>query len=368
MTLPQLPSGLAGLLTDLREFVAAVRFARPELLWLLLVLPGLAALDWYAAVRRRWAATLIGRPGAVAGLRTDPHPRRRWLGLLYPLGWAALVLGLAGPRWGTSDTPGAAVGRDVVLVIDLSRSMSAQDLSANSAARWEAARDAARDLLDHLARRGGHRVAVVAFAARPTLLVPLTTDTDHARAVIEELDGRLPPPECRPGPDPDLGSGTRIGAALTLAVAAHDDPRFRGAQDIILLSDGDDPAADDREWARGADAARAADIPVHTVGLGNPTAGAEVWGDDGPVHDEGGRAVLTKLNEPLLRQLAAETRGLYLAARRDPARLGEFYRGQIEPGPSRDVVVDDIPQPKERYPWFLAPAAALFAVGWLRGR
>lgn len=367
MTFPQLPSGLAGLLTDLREFVAAVRFARPELLWLLLVLPVLAIVDRYAVVRRRRAAALIGRPGAVAGLRTDPRPGRRWLGLLYPVGWAALVLGLAGPRWGTSDDPGAAVGRDVVVVLDLSRSMLAQDLSTGGGARWEAARDAARDLLDHLGRRGGHRVAVVAFAARPTLLVPLTTDTDHARAAVEELDGRLPPPECRPGPaDVDLPSGTRIGAALAAAVAAHD-PRFPGSQDIILISDGDDPA-EDREWALGVDAARKADIPVHAVGIGNPAAGAEVWGDDGPVHDADGKAIVSRLDEPLLRQLAAETRGLYLAARQDPARLGEFYRTRIEPRPSRLVSDDAIPQPEERYPWFLAPAAALFAVGWLRGR
>lgn len=366
MSFPSLPPGLAGLLADLREFVLAVRFARPELLWLLLVLPLLAVVDRYAAVRRRRAAALVGRPGAVAGLRTDPRLRRRWLGLLYPLGWAALVLGLAGPRWGTSDDPGLAVGRDVVVVIDLSRSMLAQDLSTGSAARWEAARDAARDLLDHLARRGGHRVAVVAFAARPVVLVPLTTDIDHARAAVEELDGKLPPPECRPvAGDPAQTSGTRIGAALAAAVAAHD-PRFPGSQDVILISDGDDPA-DDREWAAGADAARQADIPVHTVGIGNPLAGAQVWTDDGPVHD-GPDEVLSRMNEGLLRQLAAETRGQYLPARQDPVRLGAFYREQIEPRPSRAVSDDALPQPKERYPWFLAPAAALFAVGWLRGR
>ncbi|MBX9581498.1 MAG: VWA domain-containing protein, partial [Gemmataceae bacterium] len=287
------------------------------------------------------------------------------LGLFYPLGWAALVLGLAGPRWGTSDDPGVAVGRDVVVVIDLSRSMLAQDLATGSAARWEAARDAARDLIDHLARRGGHRIAVVAFAARPKLLVPLTTDMDHARAAIEDLDGRFPPPELRPGAADDLPSGTRIGAALAAAVAAHD-PRFPGSQDIILISDGDDPA-DDREWAVGADAARRADIPVHTVGIGSPAGGAEIWGDDGPLH-AGADPVLTRLNERLLDQLARETRGLYLAARGNPARLGEFYREQIEPRPSRAVSDDALPQPKERYPWFLAPAAALFAVGWLRGR
>ena len=65
-----------------------------------------------------------------------------------------------------------------------------------------------------------------------------------------------------------MTSGTRIGEALKAAVAAHD-KRFPGYQDIVLISDGDDPA-DDREWVRGADEARKAEIPVHTVGVGNP--------------------------------------------------------------------------------------------------
>src|SRR5262245_25363005 len=97
-----IPSGLTGLLTDAREFVTAIRFARPEALWLLAVLPLLALANRYAASRRRKSAAEIGRPAAVAGLNTHPRPRRRWLGLAYPLGWLALVLGVAGPRWGKS--------------------------------------------------------------------------------------------------------------------------------------------------------------------------------------------------------------------------------------------------------------------------
>ena len=58
----------------------------------------------------------------------------------------------------------------------------------------------------------------------------------------------------------------------------------------------------------------------------------------------------------------------YLAARRDIPRLGEFFRTRIEPHPSREVSDDAIPQPKERYPWFLVPGLLLFAIGWLRGR
>lgn len=372
MPFPSLPPGLAGLLTDAREFLLAVRFARPELLWLLLVVPVLGLANRYALVRRRRATEAIGRPAAVAGLQTHPRPRRRWLGLAYPLAWVALVLGLAGPRWGKSDEPGVAVGRDLVVVVDLSRSMLAADMAdpANPS-RWQAARAGLLDLMDAVSRRGGHRVGVVVFAAKPKLLVPLTTDYDHVRAAIEELDGTHPPPDIRPGADPDVTSGTRIGVALTAAVAAHD-PRFPGSQDIILLSDGDDPA-DDREWARGADAARKAGIPVHTVGLGNTDIGELIPLDEGfleapPMGDLPGPPVTTKLQEDVLKSIAAETRGQYLPARRDVPRLGEFFRGRIEPFPTREVSDDAVPQPKERYVWFLAPALALFAVGWLRGR
>lgn len=365
------PSGLTGLLTDAREFLLAIRFAHPNLLWLLLLLPVLTLSNYYSARRRRRAMGEVGRPAAVAGLQTHPRPKRRWLGLAYPLGWLALILGLAGPRWGKSDEPGIAVGRDLVIVIDLSRSMLAKDLARDDETRWEAARDGLRDLMDGVGRRGGHRVAVVAFAAKPKLLVPLTTDYDHVRAVIEELNGRFPPPECRPGADPNVTSGTRIGAALVAAVDAHDH-RFPGSQAILLLSDGDDPA-DDREWARGADVARKAGIPVHTVGIGNPDAESLILLDDGFLEvpakdDQPPDPVRSRLKEEPLKQIAAETRGEYLPARREVPRLGDFFRAAVEPLMNRTVSDDAIPQPRERYAWFLAPALVLFGVGWVRGK
>jgi Ca-activated chloride channel family protein len=234
--------------------------------------------------------------------------------------------------------------------------------SAEARTRWEAARAGLLDLMNAVARRGGHRIAVVAFAARAKLLVPLTTDYDHVRSVIEEIDGQFPPPEVRPGADTSIASGTRIGAGLIAAVNAHD-PRFPGSQDIILVSDGDDPG-DDREWSRGSDAARRAGIPVHTVGVGNPETPAIVAVGD-PMNPE---LIQTKLDEDVLKQIAAQTRGEYLAARREVPRLGDFFHARIEPHPSREVSDDRIPQPKERYPWLLVPALVLFAAGWLRGR
>lgn len=360
-------SGLSGLLTDGREFLATVRLARPGALWLLLLIPLLAVLDRYAAHRRRQALATIGRPAALANQFTHPRPRYRWLGLAYPLAWLLLVAGVAGPRWGKSDEPGVAVGRDVVVVIDLSRSMLADDVTESRAkARWEAARDGALDLLGAMARRGGHRVGVVVFAARPKLVCPLTTDYKHARAVLEAIDGQFPPPECRPGADPGATSGTRFGAALVAAVEAHD-PRFVGSQDIVLVSDGDDPEESDREWVKGANAARAAAIPVHTVGVGNP--GKATVPDLGPDAIEVFSTKLEEGEDKPLRLIAGETQGQYVAARTGTPRLGAFFLDQIEGQKVRTVVGDDqVPQLKDRYPWFVAPALALFLVGWLRGR
>lgn len=352
-------SGLGGLAADVREFLQAVRFSRPEVLWLLVIVPILGLLNRWAEGRRRRAREQLGRLAAIASLRTQPKARRRWLGFTYPLAWIALILGLSGPRWGKSDEPGIAVGRDLVLVIDLSQSMKADDMASPTArTRWEAARAGALDLMAAVARRGGHRVAAIVFAAHPKTLVPLTTDYDHVRAVIEEIDGAHPPPEIRPGADPAITSGTRIGSALLAAVAVHD-PRFPGSQDIILISDGDDPG-DDREWARGANAARKAGIPVHTIGVGNPNAAT--------VLTEGPEPFSTKLEEDPLQQIAAETRGDYLASRREVPRLGEFFNARIEPHATRMVSDDAIPQPKERYAWFLVPALLLLGFGWLRGR
>jgi Ca-activated chloride channel family protein len=351
-------SGLAGLITDVREFLTAVRVARPDALWLLLLLPLLGLLNRWAARRRRGAAALVGRPAAVAGQLTHPVPRRSWLGLAYPIAWLGLVLGVAGPRWGKSDETGIAVGRDLVIVVDLSRSMLATDMADPAAtARWQGARVAALDLLAGVSQRGGHRVAVVVFAAHPRVLCPLTTDYDHVRAVLTDLDGQYPPPEIRPRAGESI-SGTRIGDALATAVAAHD-KRFPGFQDIVLISDGDDPA-DDREWTRGSDEARKARIPIYTVGLGNPfeefilTFGEEL--------------APTRLREEPLQRIAAETSGRYVGARRQAPALGEFFQAYLEPLPSRAVSDEALPLFKERYVWFLAPALALFLLGWLRGR
>ncbi len=358
MSLLATASGLAGFAADARDFLVALRFARPELLWLFLLFPLFALLNRWAARRRRLAIAKIGRPNAIAGQLTQPATRSRWLRFSQSLAWTLLILGVAGPLWGKSDETGIAVGRDVMIVIDLSRTMLADDMAdRNAPMRWQAARNATVDLIDAMARRGGHRVGVVVFAARTKLLCPLTTDYDHARAIVAEIQGEYPPVEIRPAVGVEVLSGTRIGAGLIAAVKAHDN-RFPGYQDIVLLSDGDDPG-EDKEWVRGADAAREARIPVHAVGVGDPDNGSFMTLNDEPFE--------TRLQEAPLKQVAAETRGQYIASRKDAPHLGEFFRTQIEPLPGREVSDETVPLPKERYLWCLVLALALFTIVWLRG-
>lgn len=357
MDLGAWPSGLSGAWTDLREFLAAIRWARPGLLWLSFVPPALLLLDWWARRQNRAVAERLGRASAIRNLAIR-SPRRSALGrVCFGLAWSAFVVAMAGPRWGQGDDGGVAVGRDVVVVIDLSKSMLATDL-ASPQARWQAARDAALDLISAARRRGGHRIGIVVFAARAKVFVPLTTDYDHLKQMLDELDAEVQPVEIRPA-DEFAKSGTRIGAACALAVQAHDD-RFPGKQDIVLLSDGDDPA-DDREWAEGIAGARTAEIPIHTVGIGDivhsPLTINKRGGDD--------ELISTKLVEEPLRTIALETRGQYLPARRDSPRLAEFFATQLEPLPSRELTDDAAPALRDRSTSFWLFGMVMLLGAWI---
>ena len=358
-------SGLSALGADVRTFLAGVSFDRPGLLWLGLVPLSFVVLTWLGLRRQRIRLAKIGRPGAVAALAIEtPGPSRLGVGFR-SLAWLGLVLGVSGPRWGPGEPDGVAFGRDIVLVVDLSRSMLADDCVGGKA-RWQAAVAAGVGLADYLKTRGGHRIAVVAFAARPVLLCPLTTDFDHARAKLNEINGPFPPPGVRPDRD-DVPSGTRIGAAIAFAIESLDE-RFLAFRDVIVLSDGDDPA-DDREWSVGVSAARKAGVPVHCVGLGDPVESSLIPLGDGPLEFPGPGGVpdvvRTRMNEPLLRSLAAEAKGQFRSAKRTAPDLAAFVRTAIEPNPARELTDDQLPQKRLRAGgFFVAAAGCLLLWRW----
>lgn len=330
-------------------------FAQPQALWLLGLIPLLGTLIGVARWRRRKA---LGRWGYGPGLGalTSEGGVWRWLrGTARALGLAFIVVAVAGPRWGKVDNPATVSGRDVVIVLDLSRSMLAQDVIGRASPdRLGRARDALLDLVDAVQRRGWHRLALVAFAARAQVLCPLTNDYDHFREAVRTLDPDDPLLEIGPAPDAAAAdgqpvSGTRIGRGLRAAVQAQDE-RFPGHQDIILISDGDDPARD-QEWREGVTAARAQGIPVHTVGVGDPDRDSPIPGPDGPLHFQG-KPVQTRLREPVLEEIARQTGGTYTPARTRALPLGEIFQERIEPRAAREGADDVLPVYQQRSAWF----------------
>jgi Ca-activated chloride channel family protein len=334
-------------------------FSNPMALWLLMALPMLALLGFLARRRRRKALARLGSIPSVGMMLALRDPLASVRGVCLTTGIALLVIGIAGPQWG-SDWVQAAAGRDMVVVLDMSRSMLAEQPS-----RFQRSKAALVDLSHDVQRYGGHRLGLVVFAGAAKVACPLTHDYDHFREILDQLDANEPPEELRPE---GTSSGTRIGAGLREAALTAHDERFRGFQDILLLSDGDDPAQDE-EWRSGISAARERGIPVHAIGVGDPENVSTIPTEAGPLaHDD--KTVLTKLDEKPLEDIARLTGGTYTAAYTKALALGELFRTRIEARPGHDEGegADILQVYLQRYAWFLGPALALLALEMLLGR
>ena len=289
-------------------------FANPWLLAVLAGLPCLAVLALWAAHRRRQAVALLGNAASLGRSCAGQSVSGRLRGLCWLLGVLALAVGSAGPQWG-KEWDQAVSGRDLVVVLDCSRSMLAENPS-----RLRRARLALLDLCAEAQKRGGHRLALVVFAGKPRLACPLTHDYDHFRETLgseRDVERMAFDPDLAPGPQE--ASGTRIGAAIQEALRSRD-PRYPGGCEIMLLSDGDDPARDG-EWERGAAAARDAGVPVYTIGVGNPNPDedeAKLVINREVQRQPDGKPVLTRLDEkPFARDRPHVSRHLHADA--DPA-------------------------------------------------
>ena len=261
----------------------------------------------------------------------------------------ALGIASAGPQWGRDLSQTTAPGRDLVVVLDVSRSMLAEQPT-----RFSRAQAALLDLVDSLRQRGGNRIALVVFAGQAKVLCPLTHDYDHFKETLDNLDAEQLATELRPVGD--TPSGTRIGSGLLEALALQE-PRYQGSQDVLLVSDGDDPVPDN-EWLLAVKVASARDVPVHTVGVGDPDAASPIPG----VTDMDGNPVESRLVEKPLQEIAQRTGGFYEPARTRVTRLGKRYRDEIRTRAVREDSEDALPIYQQRANWFFAGALGLLTM------
>ncbi|MEI7945276.1 MAG: VWA domain-containing protein [bacterium] len=272
--------------------------------------------------------------------------------VLVIIGLTALIFAAARPQWGRKDEKVFTRGRNLVIALDVSRSMLAQDVHPNRLGRAKA------DIMDLIGELKGDRAALLAFRNKGALLCPLTTDYSFLR---QALDGTGP--ESAPRGETDLGDAIRKSLEAL-------DPALDEYNAILLISDGDDLKGDSLEAAREA-ATR--NIPIFTVGIGD-TSGATIPDESkkGSVQFKG-TTVTTKLMDATLDAIAKASNGRYIplgTAGTAHTTLGSIYRNhlrQIAAKEQQEMMQNRL---QDRYQWFLFPALiALLVAAWFsRGR
>lgn len=326
----------------------SLSFTHPDWLWILLAAPFLILGKLLADLRSRRALAAFTSPRLRQQLVAGVSPLRSWTAFLLQLtALCLLLLAAAGPRYGEEDQPQRETGRNVIIAIDSSRSMLADDLIPNRLTR---AKLAAQDLLLTLA---GDRVGLIVFAGNAYLQAPLTTDHAAVAESINSVDIFSVP-----------RGGSEIGRAIKLALESFDKTPARN-HGLVLFSDGGEP---DPELASYLKLAAEKNIIILSIGVG--TKAGSLIPDPDPdkqgewIRDSAGNAVKTALEEDTLRELARATRGRYLPLNAQTLDAGVVSQVLAaldqQEGESKSST-----KPIERFYWPLSLAILLLIMAWL---
>lgn len=216
-----------------------------------------------------------------------------------------LVLGIMNPQFGSKMEDVKREGADIMIALDVSRSMMAEDLSPNRLAK---AKQAIEKLIDKLQ---GDRVGIIIFAGQAYVQLPITSDYSAAQLFLRSIDT-----------DIITAQGTEIAQAITLAARSFGAKETGRNKAIIIITDGE---THDENAIQAAKEAEDKGIIIHTIGMGSVT-GAPIPIYRGSVQtgyhkDESGTTVITKLNEEMLMELAEAGDGIYVRASNAEAGL-----------------------------------------------
>lgn len=283
------------------------RFANPHCLWLLAVVPLIVVLFLFALYNRKRRLARFGNPATLETLMSDVSIGNVVLRFLLFCGaWVLLAFVAARPQLGSRLREQKAQGVEMMLAVDVSNSMLAEDFEPN---RLERTKYAVNKLFDGLQQ---DRVGLIVFAGEPKVQLPITSDYRMAKAFARRID-------------PSLVSvqGTSIGKALEQALLAFsgdaDEPRSRV---VILITDGEDHEGGALE---AAERAKELGIRIYAIGIGTPE-GAPIQIGGEFIKDEKGDMVVSKLDEAMLSQLAEMTGGAYVRSSKQSIGLDEIVK------------------------------------------
>jgi len=326
--------------------VQTLLFDHPHLWWLGGAVPLAGLLALYSMYRKRRILARFASNGLAPILTsTLSSSKQACRAGLFVLAVTCVVAGIIGPRWGIYLSKEKVRGVDVVVALDVSRSMLATDVAPN---RLEAAKQRIRQqLTERTVFKRANRFGLVAFAGSTSLRLPLTTDTLAFRAKLEALS-----------PSDVPRGGTAIAQAIRRSVDLFARSPEEATKVLLLVTDGEDHEGDPIAEAQLAWEEHG--IRVYTVGVGDPSsaAGARVPESEQSskplLHD--GQIVFSKLNVETLRQVASAGHGQYVAIEQ-LHQLVNAIAGMHQVELSTEDRIRHTP----RYQWFVLAALLLLA-------
>jgi Ca-activated chloride channel family protein len=278
------------------------RFSNPEYLYLLIVLPVLVLLYLVVDLRQRKRLKTFGDPALMALLMPDVSVRRPRLKFFLQLtAMAICIVMIAGPEFGSKLEKSKRQGAELMIALDVSNSMMAQDIQPNRLAK---AKQILSKLVDKLK---DDKIGLVVFAGDAFTQLPITSDYVSAKMFMNTISPELVPTQ-----------GTAIGEAIDLCMKSFP-PKGEAERAIIVITDGENFEDDATQAAKEA---QKEGVKIHVVGLGLEQGSPIPMPNSSDFRkDKEGNVVITKLNEKMCQDIAAAGNGIYVRSDNSNAAL-----------------------------------------------
>lgn len=311
-----------------------MRFGDPVYFNLLWLLPAMIIfLRWGLRKKRQLTEKFSTLPLATKALHEETRLKQNTKAFFSILAVLFLMLALTQPRWGYEWKDLTQEGVDIIVALDVSNSMLAEDIKPNRLSR------AKRKISDLLEMLDGDRVGLVAFAGTAYVQCPLTLDYTAAKLFLDATDTDLISTQ-----------GTALTDAIKKSVAAFktEDDKSKA---IILITDGENHSGDPVKTARWA---AEQGIKIFTIGIGQNSGAPIPDVTGGFKKDKNGEIVLTRLDETTLQQIALETGGTYVRSVTGDLDLNKIYLENIKPKMEKKELKSQMRKLwRERFQWFI---------------
>ena len=316
------------------------RFANPHLLWLLLLPAAAVVIHMLAAVMRRRRLARFGNMATLRELMPEVSTaRNHFKFLLFIIAMILIAVAAARPQFGSKLREEKSRGVEMMLAVDVSNSMLAEDFEPS---RLERTKYAIDKLFDGLKQE---RVGVIVFAGEAKVQLPITSDYRMAKAFAKRISPTLVAEQ-----------GTSIGKALSMAMMSFSS-QSDNSRVMILITDGE---THDNNALEVAQQAAEQGIKIFTIGIGTPE-GAPISINGEYISDENGEMVVSKLNEQMLQEIASTTGGAYVRASKQSIGLEEIVKA-INEMQQDELTTMRFEEYNEQFPYLLWIAFVLLVL------